>query len=56
MDNRLIKFLRNDSISFLKFADDDLPERILDLGCGVGVYWSTLVLYTHMVTVRKLGY
>ncbi|THV07518.1 S-adenosyl-L-methionine-dependent methyltransferase [Dendrothele bispora CBS 962.96] len=36
LDNRLTKFLRSGSQSFINFSEDQYPCRCLDLGCGTG--------------------
>ncbi|KAF9074835.1 hypothetical protein BDP27DRAFT_1316051 [Rhodocollybia butyracea] len=36
LDTRLIKYLRQGSVSFIDFPSSGLPERCLDLGCGTG--------------------
>ncbi|KAF9041753.1 hypothetical protein BDZ89DRAFT_1100020 [Hymenopellis radicata] len=36
LDNRFTKYLRNGSVSFVNFEEP--PERVLDLGCGMGTW------------------
>jgi hypothetical protein len=43
LDNRLVKYLRSGSVSFIKFDPNDLPERCLDLGCGVRLYIASSI-------------